>query len=102
MDYIVGVDIGTQSTKALLCAADGRIVAQDSVAYQPDTPRPPWAEQDPAIWLDTVVCTIAGAVTKARAEDGGAFAIYKGLYPALRSSMHGLHAVSGTARGSTT
>lgn len=70
MDYVVGVDIGTQSTKALLCAADGRIVAQDSVAYQPDTPRPLWAEQDPAIWLDAVVRAIAGAVTKARADDG--------------------------------
>jgi sugar (pentulose or hexulose) kinase len=32
MDYVIGVDIGTQSTKALLCGACGRIVATPSQA----------------------------------------------------------------------
>ena len=30
MDYVIGVDIGTQSTKALLCDTAGRIAAQMS------------------------------------------------------------------------
>ena len=30
MDYVIGVDIGTHSTKALLVDAQGRIVAQHS------------------------------------------------------------------------
>jgi ribulokinase len=33
MDYVIGVDIGTQSTKALLVGADGRIVATESQGY---------------------------------------------------------------------
>lgn len=37
MDYVIGVDIGTQSTKALLVGADGKIVASESQAYQVDT-----------------------------------------------------------------
>ena len=49
MDYVIGVDIGTQSTKALLCDAGGRIVAQRSNGYQPDTPQPLWAEQWPQV-----------------------------------------------------
>ena len=43
--YVIGVDIGTQSTKALLCDAAGRIVAQHAKGYRPDTPKPLWAEQ---------------------------------------------------------
>ena len=32
--YVIGVDIGTQSTKAVLVGAKARIVAQDSESYQ--------------------------------------------------------------------
>ena len=40
MDQVIGVDIGTQSTKAVLVARDGTILAQASRAYAPDTPAP--------------------------------------------------------------
>jgi ribulokinase len=63
--YVIGVDIGTQSTKALLTDARGRIVAQHAKAYRPDTPRPLWAEQWPDVWLDAVLECIAGCVTSA-------------------------------------
>jgi sugar (pentulose or hexulose) kinase len=65
-DYVIGVDIGTQSTKALICDGSGKVVAQDSVAYQPDTPRPLWAQQDAQIWLDAVLDAVAGAVAQLR------------------------------------
>ena len=52
MDYVIGVDIGTQSTKALLVDQHGAIVAQHASSYQPDTPKPLWAEQWPAVWLE--------------------------------------------------
>ncbi len=55
MDYVIGADIGTQSTKALLIeAASGRIVAQHAKSYQPETPKPLWAEQWPQVWMDAV------------------------------------------------
>ncbi len=38
MKYVIGVDIGTQSTKCLLVGVDGRVRAQAGVAYQPETP----------------------------------------------------------------
>jgi len=69
MPYVLGVDIGTQSTKALLIdAATGRIAAQHSHGYQPDTPRPLWAEQDAAVWLHAVIACIAGCMTQAEQQ----------------------------------
>jgi xylulokinase len=71
MDYVIGVDIGTQSTKALLCDAKGRIVAQRSRAYKPDTPKPLWAEQWPRVWLDAVCDAIADCVRRAAETEPG-------------------------------
>ncbi len=58
MDHVIGVDIGTQSTKAVLVRADGRVVAQRSAAYRVETPRPLWAQQWPQVWLDAVEATV--------------------------------------------
>ena len=54
MDAVIGVDIGTQSTKAVLVGQGGAILAQASRPYAPDTPRPNWAEQWPDVWLGAV------------------------------------------------
>ena len=67
MPHVIGVDIGTQSTKALLTDANGRILAQASQSYQPDTPRPLWAEQWPAVWLDAVLACVARCMAEANA-----------------------------------
>src|SRR6185312_4031961 len=64
MDHVIGVDIGTQSAKALLVSAEGRIAAQHAQSYQPDTPRPLWAEQWPRVWLDAVVACVAGCMAR--------------------------------------
>lgn len=63
--YVIGVDIGTQSTKALVLDATGSIVAGHDHEYQPDTPKPLWAEQDARVWLDAVRICIAAAIEKA-------------------------------------
>ena len=68
MDYVIGVDIGTQSSKALLVDQHGRIVAQRSAGYQPDTPRPLWAEQWPDVWCNAVEQCIAGCMAEAAAN----------------------------------
>ena len=66
MEYVIGVDIGTQSTKALLVDRHGAIVAQHASSYQPDTPKPLWAEQWPAVWFKAVTECIAACVQKAK------------------------------------
>lgn len=71
MPFVIGVDIGTQSTKALLMDAGGRIITSHSHAYAPDTPRPLWAEQEADVWLQAVAACIAACVAKAQAGAGG-------------------------------
>ena len=64
MNYVIGVDIGTQSTKALLIGSDGKIIASESQSYQVDTPRPRWAEQWPDVWFSAVTGSIERLVKK--------------------------------------
>ncbi|HKW84762.1 MAG TPA: FGGY-family carbohydrate kinase [Burkholderiaceae bacterium] len=64
----MGVDIGTQSTKAVLVGADGRIVAQASRAHQVETPKPLWAQQWPQVWLAAVEATVREVAAHAGAN----------------------------------
>ncbi len=43
---LLGIDVGTSSAKAVLVAADGRVVARASRANATSSPRPGWFEQD--------------------------------------------------------
>src|SRR4051794_14556404 len=54
--YLVGVDMGTGSTKGVLVEPDGTVVATASRPHQMSLPRPRWAEMDPETdwWGDTV------------------------------------------------
>ncbi|MCX7275845.1 MAG: FGGY-family carbohydrate kinase [Burkholderiales bacterium] len=63
--YVIGVDIGTQSTKAVLVSAQGDIVAQCAQSYQVETPKPLWAQQWPDVWLDAVEYCIKGVMAQA-------------------------------------
>ncbi len=55
METVIGIDIGTQSTKALVLDGNGRILAEHSRSYRVDTPRPLWAEQWPDVWWEAVL-----------------------------------------------
>jgi xylulokinase len=65
-DWLLGVDIGTGSVKALAVTLDGRPLATACVEHPMHHPRPGWAENDPDDWLRGVV----GAVRQIVATDG--------------------------------
>jgi len=46
----MGIDVGTSGLKALVVDENGRVIASSLVEYGMDTPKPGWAEQDPAQW----------------------------------------------------
>jgi xylulokinase len=50
MAYVIGVDIGSQSIKALLVDEEGRAVQTASALCETSYPKSGWAEQDPAAW----------------------------------------------------
>ncbi|PID58267.1 xylulokinase [candidate division KSB3 bacterium] len=59
MRYVLGIDVGTSSTKTVLLSENGDVVAVGQQAYDFDTPQPGWAEQDPEMWWDAAKSAIA-------------------------------------------
>ena len=54
-DLLIGLDVGTTATKALLFDLEGRVLAAAGRGYGLITPRPGWVEQDPEeIWAAVV------------------------------------------------
>jgi xylulokinase len=74
---VIGVDSGTQSTKALVVhAVNGRVLGAASVAYDLIPNLPPGAkEQHPHTWRDATVKAIRAALRKAHARPGEIVAI---------------------------
>lgn len=62
---ILGIDIGTQSLKAVVLGDGLEELGWGSRPYKPRYPRPDWAEQDPRLWLDALQPAIADALAVA-------------------------------------
>ncbi len=58
MKYIIGVDIGTTSAKAIAFDLEGNLLTRKSTEYPIFNPKPTWSEQDPLVIFDAVVNTI--------------------------------------------
>ncbi|HPA41824.1 MAG TPA: FGGY family carbohydrate kinase, partial [Candidatus Hydrogenedentes bacterium] len=50
MGIVIGLDVSTSGTKAIAMDETGRLVASALVEYPLHSPKPGWAEQDPADW----------------------------------------------------
>lgn len=58
-ELLIGIDVGTQSSKGVLVRPDGALVAEARAEHGMDVPRPGWAEQDAdAVWWADV-CAIS-------------------------------------------
>jgi len=55
MNYLIGLDIGTTSTRAILIDEDGNLISSATSDYPLITPRPGWAEQHPEDWWKATV-----------------------------------------------
>jgi glycerol kinase len=67
--YVLAIDQGTGSTKALLVDRSGAVVARGQAPLKTSTPKPGWVEQDgDAIW-NSVLAAIREAVTPERARE---------------------------------
>ncbi|SCL23366.1 xylulokinase [Micromonospora rhizosphaerae] len=52
---VVGIDIGTSSSKGVLVDLDGRVVRSATREHEVDRPRPGWVEMDAEIWWQEFV-----------------------------------------------
>jgi xylulokinase len=74
-ELLLGIDVGTASTKAVLATPSGTVVASATRVHRTSLPRPGWAEHDAeAVWWGDVlgVCRelLGGAPDRARALRG--------------------------------
>jgi len=65
MPLLLGLDIGTTGTRALLVDEGGRVVASAVSEYPLYTPQPQWAEQDPADWWQATIEATRAALARA-------------------------------------
>ena len=56
--YLLGIDVGTTGTKALLFSADGELVGHAYRSYPLSTPQVGWSEQRAEDWWEAVVATV--------------------------------------------
>jgi len=82
--FVLGIDIGTTATKAVLIHPDGEIVCSASRHVDLHSPRPGWAEEDPRQWWDNVRALIPELTEKANiAPDRIAAVGVSGMVPTL-------------------
>ncbi len=67
-EYLLGIDVGTTGTKAVLVDPSGRVAARATHEYPLHTPRPGWAEQDPADWWRGTVSAIRDVLSASGAK----------------------------------
>jgi xylulokinase len=85
--YLLGVDVGTASSKGALLTLDGRVVASHVVEHDVSRPQPGWAEHDAdAVWWDDVATIIRAllheaAVNPARVAAIGVSALGPAMLP---------------------
>lgn len=58
MNYLLGMDIGTSSTRAIIIDENGKLAASATCEYPLITPKPGWAEQNPEDWWEASVKVI--------------------------------------------
>jgi xylulokinase len=87
VSLVVGVDVSTTATKAVLQDADGIVRAVGTSAYSYETPHPLWSEQDPALWWEATRIAVREALEAADTDPEAVEAV------GLTGQMHGLVAL---------
>jgi len=81
---LLGIDVGTGGTRALVIADDGRVLGTGACDHAPFTsPKLGWAEQSPEDWWRATEIAVKAALAAARIEARGIAAI------GLSGQMHG-------------
>jgi xylulokinase len=80
---VLGVDVSTTATKAILVDEAGVVVGIGTAEYHFDVPQPGWSEQDPALWWDGACQAIASVLRSSGIGADGVVAV------GLTGQMHG-------------
>jgi xylulokinase len=81
--HVLGLDVSTTATKALLVDETGTLAGTGSAGYDYDVPRPLWTEQDPRLWWAAAQTAIGQALADAAIRGHDVAAV------GLAGQMHG-------------
>ncbi len=84
MGVVLGIDVSTTATKAVLVDQTGSVVAIGTSEYGFSQPQPLWSEQDPGLWWTGAVEAIGRALRSGGLDGGSVDAV------GLTGQMHGL------------
>ncbi len=88
-EFLLGIDIGTTGSKALLIDSGGALKAGATTEYAMMTPQPQWAEQHPDEWWRATVASIKSVMREGAIRPDRVAAI------GLTGQMHGLVLLDG-------
>jgi xylulokinase len=81
---VLGLDVSTTATKAVLVGPGGELRGVAAAEYETSSPRPLWSEQDPDLWWTAAQEVIARVLAESGTAPGSVEAI------GLSGQMHGL------------
>lgn len=84
MSHVLGIDVSTTATKAVLVDESGAVAGIGVSEYGFDQPQPLWTEQEPALWWDGAVGAIRQVLATTGVDPASIAAI------GLTGQMHGL------------
>ena len=90
--HVLGVDVSTTATKAILVDESGEVAGVGSAEYGYEVPRPLWSEQDPQLWWDAAQAAIRAALAAAGIDGSEVGAV------GLAGQMHGAVLLDDTDR----
>jgi xylulokinase len=83
MALVLGIDVSTTATKAILLDESGGLAGIGTAEYGYDIPHPGWSEQDPQLWWDGAVAAVRTALSGAGVGGDAVAAV------GLTGQMHG-------------
>ena len=83
MALVLGIDVSTTATKAILIDPEGVVRGIGTAEYGVSMPQPLWSEQDPAVWWDAAQSAIWAALGAAAVSGDDVAAV------GLTGQMHG-------------
>ncbi len=90
MSYLMGIDVGTTGTRAVIVRPDGHVMGAATAPHQPiRMERPGWAEQDPEDWWQATVLGVRQVLDQTGIKGSEIAAV------GLSGQMHGVVLLDG-------
>lgn len=87
MKYIIGVDIGTTSTKSIAFDLNGNVLSKENISYPIYNPQPSWSEQSPLEMLNAVLDSLKVVISENNSKNNELIGI------SFSSAMHSVIAM---------